>query len=417
MLIPMSVTDQANTLIFMSLVVSWSNRYYGDNACLAELSGDVLILGDPNSQTQKTALFELHVALGAKMVPFAGYQMPLNYPTGIIKEHQHTRSNASLFDVSHMGQIHVHGDEAQSALESILPLDLSGVASGKQRYTFLTNAEGGIIDDLIIARSENSWRLVVNAANKFADLEVITAACSGKALVEHLHDEALIALQGPGAAKVLSTIAPATDALSFMSHAMLKIDGIDCGVARSGYTGEDGFEISVPNKHAGRVVRLLMDQPKVAPAGLGCRDSLRLEAGLCLHGNDIDATTTPVEAGLSWAIPAGRRALGRKQGGFPGADVILAEFEHPPARCRVGLRPDGQIPVRPPSAIWDSEDNQCGLVTSGGYGPTVEGPIAMGYVDRAVARTGSKLYAKRRDKMIALTVVKLPFVRHNYRRN
>ena len=373
-----------------------------------------LLLDDPAAQLQQTVLYELHQSLGARIVPFADYQMPLNYSPGIIKEHRHTRTSASLFDVSHMGQIHIHGAGAIETLESLMPIDLSTVKPGQQRYNFLTNTNGGIVDDLMIARFDDHWQLIVNAANKMKDLELITAACGSRTTVDYQHDAALIALQGPAASTILSRHSTGPASLPFMHHGQFEIDGIPCSVSRSGYTGEDGFEISVSNSHATTLAQSLLAHPEVEAAGLGCRDSLRLEAGLCLHGNDINEQTTPLEANLLWAISPDRRADGKRPGNFPGDVRILKEMTTPPIQCRVGLRPEGKIAVRPPTTLFTEAGVQSGLVTSGGFGPSVEGPIAMGYVNRTLSALGTRHHTKVRGNPIILTVVDLPFVTHNY---
>ena len=373
-----------------------------------------LLLDDPAAQLQQTVLYELHQSLGARIVPFADYQMPLNYSPGIIKEHRHTRTSASLFDVSHMGQIHIHGAGAIETLESLMPIDLSTVKPGQQRYNFLTNDNGGIVDDLMIARFEDHWQLIVNAANKMKDLELITAACGSRTTVDYQHDAALIALQGPAASTILSRHSTGPASLPFMHHGQFEIDGIPCSVSRSGYTGEDGFEISVSNSHAITLAQSLLAHSEVEAAGLGCRDSLRLEAGLCLHGNDINEQTTPLEANLLWAISPDRRADGKRPGNFPGDVRILKEMTTPPIQCRVGLRPEGKIAVRPPTTLFTEAGVQSGLVTSGGFGPSVEGPIAMGYVNRTLSALGTRHHTKVRGNPIILTVVDLPFVTHNY---
>ena len=373
-------------------------------------------MDDPAAHLQQTALYELHQSLGARIVPFAGYHMPLNYPPGIIKEHRHTRTSASLFDVSHMGQIRIHGAGAIETLESLMPIDLSTMEPGQQRYNFLTNSNGGIVDDLMISRFDDYWQLIVNAANKMKDLELITTACGSRTTVDYQHDAALIALQGPAASTILSRHSPQTASLPFMHHGQFEINGIPCSVSRSGYTGEDGFEISVSNSHAIALAQNLLAHPEVEAAGLGCRDSLRLEAGLCLHGNDINEETSPLEANLLWAISPDRRVNGKRPGKFPGDARILKEMKSPPIQCRVGLRPEGKIAVRPPAALFTETGVESGLVTSGSFGPSVEGPIAMGYVKRDLSALGTRHHTKVRGNPIILTVVDLPFVAHNYHR-
>ena len=361
---------------------------------------------------KRTPLAGLHEDLGGRMVPFAGWEMPVQF-AGIMAEHQHTRTQASLFDVSHMGQAELTGDDPAAALESLVPGDIRGLAPGRTRYTLLTNEAGGILDDLMVTRiDENRLFLVVNAACKEADLAHIAGALTGQATLTTLEDRALMALQGPAAATVLARLAPAVADMAFMSWAEIDIDGIPCTLTRSGYTGEDGFEISVPAADADRLARKLLAADEVAPAGLGSRDSLRLEAGLCLYGSDIDTTTTPIEAGLAWTIGKRRRA----DGGFPGAEAILAQLKDGPKRKRVGLRPDGKAPARAHTEILDSAGNAIGEVTSGGFGPSVGGPVAMGYVDAGSAAPGTQVSFLVRGKALPGRVVKMPFVEHRYYR-
>lgn len=357
-----------------------------------------------------TPLDALHRARGAKMVPFAGYAMPVHYQGGIIKEHLHTRAQASLFDVSHMGQAHLLGDDAAAALETLVPGDITGLGKGKTRYTLLTNDQGGIIDDLMVTNCGSHLFVVVNAACKKGDFAHIRKRIGKRAKLKVLKDRALIALQGPAAAAVFGRFVPAARHMMFMTAETFKLGDIACFVTRSGYTGEDGYEISVAAKDAENLARLLLGEAEVMVAGLGARDSLRLEAGLCLYGSDIDARTTPIEAGLEWVI--GKRR--REQGGFPGADVILGQLKSGAPRRRVGLRPDGKAPARAHTPIQDKDGNAIGEVTSGGYGPTVEGPIAMGYVKAAFAAPGTPVNLMVRGKALAGQVVKLPFVEQRY---
>ncbi|HLB79689.1 MAG TPA: glycine cleavage system aminomethyltransferase GcvT [Dongiaceae bacterium] len=365
---------------------------------------------------KRTPLHALHVELGARLVPFAGYEMPVQYTGGIIAEHLHTRAQAGLFDVSHMGQVRLSADggaaAAAAALETLVPGDIRGLAPFGQRYTLFTDAAGGILDDLMVVNAVDHLFLIVNAARKAHDLAHLRAGLAGRCAVTELGDRALLALQGPAAAAVLGRFAKAVLSLGFMSAAELAIDGVACFVSRSGYTGEDGYELSVPAAAAERLARRLLAAPEVAPVGLGARDSLRLEAGLCLYGQDIDATTTPVEAGLSWTIPPRRRA----EGGFPGAEIVLAQLRDGPTRRRVGIRPEGRAPARAHDGIADAAGRRIGEVTSGGFGPTVGGPIAMGYVEAGHAAVGAPLQLMVRGKALPATVAKLPFVAHRYHR-
>ena len=370
---------------------------------MSEISGDL----------KRTPLYGLHVELGGKIVPFAGYEMPVQYPAGIMTEHRHTRSQAGLFDVSHMGQVRLDGPGRAAALESLLPADIQGLAEKSVRYSFFTNDAGGILDDLMITNAGDHLILVVNAACKDADIAHLKSGLAGKAEVTVLGDLALLALQGPQAAAVLDRLAPGAGAMAFMTSADLEIDGVACRVSRSGYTGEDGYEISVPNDAAEALARRLLAEPEVAPIGLGARDSLRLEAGLCLYGHDIDETTTPIEGGLTWAIQKRRR----EEGGFPGAAVVQQQLADGAARKRVGILPEGRAPVREGVELVDGAGRVIGRVTSGGFGPTVEGPVAMGYVEKEYAKADTALAASVRGKELPCRVVKLPFVAHNYHRS
>ena len=359
---------------------------------------------------KQTALDALHRELGAKMVPFAGYAMPVHYQGGIIAEHLHTRENACLFDVSHMGQARLNGAEAAAALETLVPGDIKNLGQGRTRYTVLTNDEGGIIDDLMVTNGGDHLFLVVNAACKEGDFAHIENRIGDRTELEILDDRALVAFQGPKAASQLSHFHAEAETMPFMSMAEMEIGGISCFVTRSGYTGEDGFEISAPAGNAEELVRLLLDRPEVLPAGLGARDTLRLEAGLCLYGSDIDAGTTPIEAGLSWVVNKRRR----EEGGFPGAEIILGQLENGTPRKRVGIRPDGKAPARAHTLIEDSEGNTIGEITSGGYGPGVEGPIAMGYIKSEFTDQGTAVNLRVRGKAIPAKVTALPFVEHRY---
>ena len=365
---------------------------------------------NPKPPLDRTPLHGLHVELGAKMGPFAGYDMPIRYPPGIIAEHLHTRAGASLFDVSHMGQVTLRGPDCAAALEELVPGDVRGLAPGRMRYTMLTNDGGGILDDLIVVNVGDYLFVVVNAARKAADLAHLHAAFGDRCEVEELAGRALLALQGPQAAAVLSRTAPGAAELDFMSAAPFTVAGSRLAIMRSGYTGEDGFELSVPAADAERIARLLLADDRVAPAGLGARDSLRLEAGLCLYGQDIDASTTPVEAGLQWTIPRRRR----EQGGFPGAAIVQRQLRDGAGRRRVGLRPDGRAPARAHTAIVAEGGAPVGEVTSGGYGPTVGGPVAMGYVDVRYATPGAGVDLLVRGTPRPARVTALPFVPHRY---
>jgi aminomethyltransferase len=371
----------------------------------------------------QTPLHALHQEVGARMVPFAGYMMPLQYPLGLLKEHLHTRKAAGLFDVSHMGQIAVRarsGDpgDAARALETVLPVDVVGLAPGRQRYGFFTTQGGGILDDLMLANLGDHHLLIVNAANKAAGLAHLLDAIGTECSVEPV-DRALIALQGPGAEAALARHLPVVAEMRFMDARPITFAGEDGVVVRSGYTGEDGFEIALPAESAVALARALLADPEVKPIGLGARDSLRLEAGLCLHGSDIDQETSPVEAGLSWAIPKVRRHGGDRAGGFPGAERILAELADGPARQRVGLRPDGRTPVRAGAALYRSADatEAVGRVTSGGFGPSLEGPIAMGVVPSALAVPGTPVFAEVRGQRLPCEVVPLPFRPAGFKRS
>jgi aminomethyltransferase len=352
----------------------------------------------------------LQVELGGKMVPFAGYEMAVNFPLGVLGEHNHTRAKAGLFDVSHMGQIRLHGDDRARALEALLPADIENLPPGAMRYSQLTNEAGGIIDDLIVTNSGDHLFLVVNGANKDGDLAHMQAALPGGIEVEHRTGDALLALQGPGAGAVMARLAPGTEKLVFMTCQSAQIGGVDCHVSRAGYTGEDGFEISMPNDRAEEIARLLLAQDEVAAIGLGARDSLRLEAGLCLHGHDIDAAITPIEAGLAWSIQKRRR----EGGGFPGADIIQAQLQNGPERKRVGILPEGRAPAREGAQVVDADGAVIGAITSGGFGPTLGGPVAMGYVAAGHAKTDTSLGLVVRGKTLPAKVAKMPFVPAGY---
>jgi len=373
-------------------------------------------MSDTNEQNKHTALYDLHVELGAKMVPFAGYDMPIQYPLGIVKEHQQTRSSAGLFDVSHMGQIRLRGENAAQALETLMPVDIVDLEPMKQRYALFTNERGGVMDDLMVTNAGDHLFVVVNAACKEQDINHLREHIGDTCEIEVLEDYALLALQGPQAAAVMARMDSASKALVFMTAAELDIDGIECFVTRSGYSGEDGFEISVHNNDAKRLARTLLAQPEVEAIGLGARDTLRLEAGLCLYGHDLDPQTTPVESSLLWALSRSRRADGERPGGYPGADIIMAQIANGVERKRVGIQAEGRMPVREGAILMDEDDNEIGIVTSGGFGPTIDGPVAMGYVKTAYAAIDTALFAVVRGKDIPVKVARLPFVKQNYYR-
>ena len=358
-----------------------------------------------------TPLDALHRELGARMVDFAGWAMPVQYPTGIIKEHNQARERAALFDVSHMGQVLIEGRSAAGAIERLVPADILSLEPGRARYTQLTNEAGGMLDDLIVTATETGLFVVVNAGGREQDLAHLQAELP-EYNVRLLADRALLALQGPAAADVLAGMVPEVAELAFMQSRELKLSGLDVRVSRLGYTGEDGFEISIHADHAQKLARTLLANEHVAPAGLGARDSLRLEAGLCLYGHDIDETTSPVEASLAWTIGKRRRA----EGGFPGDERILRELRDGPDRRLVGLRPDGRAPAREGAAIQDEAGNPVGRVTSGGFGPTIQAPIAMGYVENRLREPGTALVIELRGKPVPAEVMKLPFVPHRYHR-
>jgi aminomethyltransferase len=370
---------------------------------------------------QQTPLHALHLELKARMVPFAGYSMPVQYPSGLLAEHQHTRSAAGLFDVSHMGQLLVQGSGAASALESLMPVDVLGLAPGRQRYGLLLNDAGGVIDDLMFFNRAQAaggdFLLVVNGACKDGDIAFIQQRIGRRCAVVPLPEMALLALQGPLAVVALQRLAPGVEKLLFMDGAARRIGQADCFVTRSGYTGEDGFEISVPAAQAEALARALLAQPEVKPIGLGARNSLRLEAGLCLYGNDIDASTTPAEASLAWAIQKVRRSGGARAGGFPGAEKILQQLDGPAnalPRKRVGLLAQERIPVREPAGLHSPSGEPVGSVTSGLLGPSIDRPIAMAYVAPAFAETGTQLLALVRGKPVPMLVTAMPFVPTHY---
>jgi aminomethyltransferase len=360
---------------------------------------------------QRLPLDGWHRALGARMVPFAGYSMPVQYE-GIIAEHRWTRQSAGLFDVSHMGQLIVAGPGAEKALEALLPADLAILKEAKPKYSLLLNAEGGIVDDLMVTRRGEHFYLVVNGATKHGDIAYMEAELPRGVVLDHMKEQALLALQGPKAADALARLAPEVAALTFMTAGAFPLAGIRSWISRSGYTGEDGFEISVPNDRAAELAERLLREPEVMPIGLGARDSLRLEAGLCLYGHDIDTSTTPIEAALAWSIAKRRR----EEGGFPGAEVVQKQLKDGVSRRRVGIRPAGRAPAREGTEITDTQGNPIGCVTSGGFGPTVDGPVAMGYVAAAHAKVGTPVGLTIRGNRHDASVAAMPFVPQRYYR-
>lgn len=373
-----------------------------------------------NEPLLRTALYDQHASLGAKLVPFAGYEMPVQYPTGILAEHNWTRSHAGLFDVSHMGQCAISGPDFTTAAkftETLVPADIMGLQPGQQRYSQLLRPDGGILDDLMITRSawkgmEASLYVVVNAGRKHDDYAHFARHLGSGIELKRWDHLSLVALQGPSAADVLASINPLSRDISFMHSARLSLNGITAHVSHSGYTGEDGFEISVASDDVVSLWQLLIADPEVKPIGLGARNSLRLEAGLCLYGHDIDETTSPVEADLLWSIQKRRR----NEGGFVGEARVLKEIANGPARKRVGIKPEGRAPAREGTVITDMAGRAIGTITSGGFGPTVNGPVAMGYVETAFANSGTRIQLIVRGNAMPAQVIKLPFVPHNYKR-
>jgi aminomethyltransferase len=377
----------------------------------------------PASDLLQTPLHALHLELGARMVPFAGYAMPVQYPAGLMAEHRQCREGAALFDVSHMGQLRLIGPDAAAALETLVPVDVIDLAPGKQRYAFFTNASGGLLDDLMITRPPaadagefGDLFVVVNAGCKDADIDHLRQHIGQRCDVRPLPDRALLALQGPLAITALARLNPGIAALTFMTGGGFRLAGADCFVTRSGYTGEDGFEISVPSNQAIALARKLLAQPEVKPAGLGARDTLRLEGGMCLYGHDIDTTTTPVEAGLTWAIQKVRRAGGARAGGYPGAAVIDAQLAAGASRKRVGLVGLERAPVREGTPLVGADGSALGTVTSGTLGPSVNQPIAMAYLPASLAAPGTEVYAEVRGKRLPMRVAAMPFTPHRYHR-
>ncbi|MBR0801345.1 glycine cleavage system aminomethyltransferase GcvT [Bradyrhizobium jicamae] len=381
------------------------------------------MLASDNSPLKQTPLHALHLARGARMVPFAGYDMPVQYTAGVLKEHLHTRSHAGLFDVSHMGQLALRPRsgkvaDAALALEKLVPQDILGIAPGRQRYAQFTNQDGGLLDDLMVANFGDHLFVVVNAACKDEDEAHLRAHLSDACEIVSLADRALIALQGPKAESALAKLCADAVAMKFMDAGPRRVDGVDCFVSRSGYTGEDGFEISVPSDKAEALATALLDNPDVLPIGLGARDSLRLEAGLCLYGHDIDTTTTPVEGALEWSVQKVRRNGGARAGGFQGADKILAQLTQGASRRRAGLRPDGRAPVREGAVLFADATaaEPIGKVTSGGFGPSLNAPVAMGYLPTSLAAIGTTVFAEVRGQRLPLKVVAMPFVANTYKR-
>ena len=382
-----------------------------------------MLARESETALKHTPLHALHVARGGKMVPFAGYDMPVQYAAGVLREHLHTRASAGLFDVSHMGQIALRPksgrvEDAALALERLVPQDIVAVAPGRQRYAQFTNEDGGILDDLMVANFGDHLFLVVNAACKAEDEAHLRERLSDACLIESLAGRALIALQGPKAEAVLATIGADLSAMKFMDSGPRRVGALDCFMSRSGYTGEDGFEISVPAGQAEALATALLAHPDVLPIGLGARDSLRLEAGLCLYGHDIDTTTTPVEAALEWSIQKSRRNGGARAGGFPGAAKILAQLEKGAPRRRVGLKAEGRAPVREGAALFadGASAEQIGTVTSGGFGPSLNAPVAMGYLPAPLASIGTTVFAEVRGQRLPLKASATPFVQNTYKR-
>jgi aminomethyltransferase len=372
----------------------------------------------PHEELKKTPLHALHLELGARLVPFAGYSMPVQYPAGLMAEHHHTRASAGLFDVSHMGQLRLAGPDAAAAFESLMPVDVIDLAPGKQRYGLLLTDEGTIIDDLMFVNRGSDLFVIVNGACKTGDLAHLREHIASRCEIVPMFDRGLLALQGPKAVDALQRLLPGVGKLVFMTGAAFDWKGADLFITRSGYTGEDGFEISVPAASAEAFARALLEQPEVKPVGLGARNSLRLEAGLCLYGNDIDTTTTPIEAALNWAIQKVRRTGGARAGGFPGAQRVLAQLDgsEPLTRKRVGLVAQERIPVREHAELQDTGGARIGEVTSGLLGPSIDKPIAMAYVPPQLAKPGTRVDALVRGKKVPMEVSAMPFVPNRYYR-
>lgn len=358
---------------------------------------------------KQTPLHQLHLDLGGKMTAFAGYQLPIHYSHGIIREHLHCRNQTGFFDISHMGQGLIIGDEAAVELDRLTPSDIAGLKPGQQKYTVLTNKYGGIIDDIIVARIESGVKIVVNAACKDKDFQFIASKLSNRCQFVELKDQALIALQGPFAESIIKKFSAQAAALPFMAASETTLDNIKCTISRCGYTGEDGFEISVANQHAKALAKLLLAENDVIPIGLGARDTLRLEAGLCLYGHELNESVTPIEAGLAWMVKMGKNT-------FPGADKIVRQLQHDTEKKRVGLIVDSRQPVRENNAVYNDNGEIVGHVTSGSYAPSMGKPVAMAFLDARYCETDCRLTAKVRDQLIPLTVAALPFIPHRYKR-
>ena len=382
-----------------------------DNASksLAPSSVEVSDASENVPEPARTVLYDLHRELGGKMVDFAGWEMPVQYPSGIMKEHKHCREQAALFDVSHMGQLELHGPDVAHLLETLVPADIVNLQEGHARYTCFTNDAGGILDDLIVSRSGDHLYMVVNASMRTQDVAHLRQHLQG-CTIKELDNYALIAVQGPTAADLVCAYCPDAATLKFMQTVRTRFDGVPCRASRLGYTGEDGYEISVPVEHAQTVARTLLANENCQPAGLGARDSLRLEAGLCLYGSDMDANTTPVEASLSWSIQKRRR----EQGGFPGHAIIARQLANGVTKTLVGIRPTGRTPARHGALVCNASGSEIGIVTSGGFSPTLGVPIAMAYVDAAHAQNGTEVMLSIREKLHAAEVCSLPFVPQKY---
>ena len=369
------------------------------------------------TEIRTTPFHKMHVNAGAKMVPFAGYEMPVSYPLGIKKEHNHTRERAGLFDVSHMGQIRLSGEHAMSALESLVPVDIIDLPLMRTRYALFTTENGGVLDDLMVTNlGDNDLFLVVNAACKEADYDHLKNHLGASCEIEFYDDLALLALQGPKAAMVLSEFVPSVKEMTFMTAKQTMLNDIDCFITRSGYTGEDGYEISVSAKDAESLASSLLSSEEVEWVGLGARDSLRLEAGLSLYGHELDISHSPVESSLNWALSKARRLGGEREGNYLGSKVIMNQIENGSDTKVVGLIPEGRMPVRDGAIIQDENGNQVGYVTSGGFGPTLNKPISIARLETKFTNSQSKIFALVREKKIAVEIVKLPFVKHNYYR-
>lgn len=383
----------------------------------------VRYVGDFMATIKRTSLYDYHIEAGAKMVPFAGYEMPVQYSLGVMKEHLHTRAAAGMFDVSHMGQILLYPksgiiSDAALAIETLVPVDILSLEKGRQRYAMFTNNDGGILDDLMIANRGDHLYIVVNAACKESDLGHLKSNLGDQFQIELITDRSLIALQGPLAEKTLAKLNPTVRKLKFMDSTTIQLLGNECWVSRSGYTGEDGFEISIPNSSVNKIVKLLCDDDNVEMIGLGARDSLRLEAGLCLYGHDIDTNTSPVEGNLNWAIQKVRRTNGDRAGGFPGSERVLNELEFGTLKKRVGILPDGRAPMREGTILYssDSREHPIGQVTSGAFGPSIQKSMSMGYVLRDFSKLETLIYGEVRGKLMPAKVTSMPFKKPNYKR-